>query len=192
MNIIENMNDNNLIFYIKNYNIIPYFEQKNINCCLSNSLSYVISYVLYNNHNIELEKTVINPFILHKLAELLNGTNLKNLIFIINNFDRLKYIIKSDDPILISKLYFDINMINDYNIKLEYNKNLLVIEKDFDIVRYYLLNNLPLLITLNINNGNHTMVIIGFNNKNRTIILNNNLEIGINKNIIIIYVIIYL
>jgi hypothetical protein len=192
MNIIDNLNDNNMIFYIKNHIIIPFFDQKNINSCLSNSLSFIISYLLYNNHNIELNKTVINPFLLHKLAELLNGTNMNNLIFIINNFDKLKFVIKPDDPILISKLYFDINMTNDYNIKLEYNKNLLVINKDFDIIRYYLLNNKPLLITININNQNHTMVIIGFNNKNKTIILNNNLEISINEKIIIIYVIIYL
>lgn len=190
MNIIENLNNNNLIYYIKNYDIIPYFEQKNINSCLSNSLSYAISYILYNHHHIELEKTVINPFILHKLAELLNGTNLNNLIFIINNFDKLKYLVKIDD--IITKSYFDINMINDYNIKLEYNKNLLVIKKDFDVIRYYLLNDLPLLITLDVNNGNHTMNIIGFNNKNKTIILNNNLELGTNEKIIIIYVIIYL
>lgn len=192
MNIIEKLNDNNLVYYIKNYDIIPYFEQKNINSCLSNSLSYAISYLLYNNHNIELDKTVINPFILHKLAELLGATNLNNLIFIINNFDKLKFLVKFDDPLLISKSYFDINMMYDYNIKIEYNKNLLVIKKDFDIIRYHLLNNSSLIITLDINIGYHTINIIGFNNKNKTIILKNNLEIDINEKIIVIYVIIYL
>ena len=83
-------------------------------------------------------------------------------------------------------------MMNDYNIKLEYNKNLLVIKKDFDIIRYHLLNNSSLLITLDVDIDYHTINIIGFNNKNKTIILKNNLEIDINEKIIVIYVIIYL
>ena len=173
------LNDDDLIYYISDYDKINYYNQYDTKTCLSIVLNYLINHYSFSIKSIKSInlKHIENydPFILYnnsidlmKSNNDYNTNNGTNLYYLLNAFNNIKP--NNDIPKIQTKLH--------------------LVKPNWNIIRYYLINNIPIGITLNMDlllrprldptldptlTSNqdiinyHSVVIFGFNNKNKSI-----------------------
>jgi len=166
------LNDDDLIYYISDYDKINYYNQYDTKTCLSIVLNYLINHYSFSIKSIKSINLkhieIYDPFILYtnsidlmKLDNDHNTNNGTNLYYLLNAFNNLKP--NNDLPKIQTKLY--------------------LVKPNWNIVRYYIINNIPIGTTLNmdlllnpnhnpnltLNINYHSVVIFGFNNKSKSI-----------------------
>ena len=157
--ILANHNTSHLIL---NYDSIILYPQHSTNTCVCVAVIYALFYLIKKNNDIVQQ---IHPFDLHNLITKykFNKPDLNCKISIIDCL----YFLHNYNQILDT---------DKYNFNLEYGFNVFSVQLDWDTIRYYLLNNYPLICNLNLNYdwdkyNKHTMIILGFNNLNKTLSL---------------------
>ena len=180
--IIKKMTNPNTSHIISNYNSINLFPQQSTHTCVSVSIIYALSYLIkINNDIIQL----INPFDLHNYITKYkyNKSDLNSKISILDCL----YFLHNYNHILNTDIY---------HFNLQYGLNVFSVKIDWDSIRYYLLNNYPLICNLNLNHNSnnydmHTIIILGFNNLDNTLslgIYNDLYETSNNSNIELKYI----
>lgn len=180
-------------FFIIDYDKIKFFDQKETNSCVPVAIIYVIFYLLYTKYNINIDSSniicnynednikvendifnqlIINPFFIYHINQQINNnSSIIDIITIINNFDNLKKYYEHNFTDIDSNIFYN------YNFDIQLGKNMFYIENDWDLICYYLINNFPLIINIQISNIHisniHTSVIIGFNDINKDLFLIN-------------------
>jgi len=157
------LNDHDIKYFISDYDKVKFYNQYDKKCCLPIVLNYLISYLLYQTDNTLDLNNIYDPFCLFDYIckikntqnENTDGSNLYYLIYVFNNIEKFK----------------NIQIIND-----KIQTQIFMVKLNWDIIRYYLLNNVPIGTTINmglLNNSTanilHSVVIFGFNNQNMSI-----------------------
>jgi hypothetical protein len=161
------LNDRDIIYFISDYDKIKYYNQYDKNCCLPIVLNYLVMYLSYQNQNNLDLHNIYDPLDLFDYIytirntnnENSNGSNLYYLLYVFNNIEKFKNIDNLNDKI---------------------QTQIVMVKLNWDIIRYYLLNNVPIGTTINIGffnkstidistNKLHSVVIYGFNNKNTSL-----------------------
>jgi hypothetical protein len=185
-------------YFIIDYDKVKFFDQKNSNSCVPIAIIYVIFYLLYikydiiidssnivynyNENNTKLDdnifnQIIINPFFIYYINQQINNnSSIINIISIINKFDNLKKFYEHNFNNIDSNIFYN------YNFDIQFGKNIFYVENDWDLICYYLINNFPLIINIQISDI-HTSVIIGFNDITKDLfIINSNSFNTINYN----------
>ena len=135
--LIELLSDDKLSYFIHNYKNLMVFQQNIYNNCVFVAILSVISYLFSIKY--------IHPDYLYlSYKKLINDDN-------------------DDGSFMLDTVEYINKMIKEVDII--YGVNMFSVSCDWDIIRYYLTNNLPLIVTiLNPNMRYHTTLIYGFNN----------------------------
>lgn len=146
--LIELLSDDKLSYTIHNYNSLMIFQQNLYNNCVFVAILSVISYLFGIQY--------FHPDYLYLSYKKLINDNNDDGSFMLETVEYINKMIKEVDII--------------------YGVNMFSVSCDWDIIRYYLTSNFPLIVTiLNSNMRYHTTLIYGFSNdgiiylKNKTL-----------------------
>lgn len=135
--LIELLSDDKLIYTLDNYNSLMIFQQNIYNNCVFVAILSVISYLFSIRY--------FHPDYLYlSYKKLINDDN-------------------DDGSFMLETVEYINKMIKEVDII--YGVNMFSVSCDWDIIRYYLTRNFPLIVTiLNQNMRYHTTLIYGFSN----------------------------
>lgn len=135
--LIELLSDDKLIYTLDNYNSLMIFQQNIYNNCVFVAILSVISYLFSIRY--------FDPDYLYlSYKKLINDYN-------------------DDGSFMLETVEYINKMIKE--IDIIYGVNMFSVSCDWDIIRYYLTRNFPLIVTiLNQNMKYHTTLIYGFSN----------------------------
>lgn len=154
--LIELLSDDKLIYIINNHNNLMMFQQNIYNNCVFIAILSVISY-LFN------VKYFDPNYLYLSYKRLINDDN-DNGSFMLETVEYINKMIKEVDIV--------------------YGVNIFSVKCDWDIIRYYLVSNYPLIVTiLNPNMRYHTTLIYGFSNDGKLYLKDKMIDIESFENI---------
>ena len=154
--LIQLLSDDKLIYTINNYNSLMLFQQKLYNNCVFIAILTVISYLFNISY--------FNPDNLYLSYKKLINDDSDDGSFMLETVEYINKMIKEVDIV--------------------YGVNMFSVSCDWDIIRYYLINNYPLIVTiLNPNMRYHTTLIYGFSNDGKLYLKDKMLDIESFENV---------